>query len=361
MSPALDLKAQVEAIRYRVALSEPDHVACLRLSGPGAFAALDALCPAQLFVRDCQMLQTLLLRPDGQPLADLYVCRDDEEFFLLAEGPSAPELGAFFREHAPDPSAITLSDLREGHTLLTLSGPYAWELLAAVSTPEVVGLPYNSFCRLAGSVCFRGGKTGEYGYDLLVPAAQAAALRERILDAGRAFDLGTADLEALDLCALENGFFNVRSEGRAGLDPIELQLQWRLSYLKDFVGSAAIQERRRQGVGRRVAWVVAAGPLAVGDPVDYGERRLGALVNAAASPLLGGSVGLAALERAFAHPGIDRFTATNQGTGRAPLRTVSPPLLNNRSLHVSPQRHRYATRHEHPLPPLFDPARGERP
>ncbi|MCP5067184.1 MAG: hypothetical protein GY946_11515, partial [bacterium] len=74
--------------------------------------------------------------------------------------------------------------------------------------------------------CFRAGKTGEYGYDLLVPHAQYDPLHDKLQDIGRAFDMQPVGLAALDQCALENWFFNIRREGQLGLTPLELQ-RWR--------------------------------------------------------------------------------------------------------------------------------------
>lgn len=225
MSPAPELKmaAELEALRRNAAWNAPAHVHCLRLSGAGAFAALDGLCAAQLYLR--------------------------------------------------------------AH--------------------------------------------------------------------GAAFALAPVGLAALDQCALENGFFNIRAEGRAGLTPLELQLQWRVSYKKDYVGSQALLARREAGCARRVTW--ALGPpetaLAAGDAVYLDEQRIGSLVNAGYVVPCGVYAALALLERPYACAGISGFTVET-AAGRVPIRTVSPPLLNNRSVYVNPQHHRYATRHELALPRL---------
>ena len=64
----------VHAVRRSVALSRMDHVAAVRVSGRDAFAALDRLLPAELFVRDGRMLHTLVLNENARPEADAYLC-----------------------------------------------------------------------------------------------------------------------------------------------------------------------------------------------------------------------------------------------------------------------------------------------
>lgn len=347
----MTLAAQVEAIRSSVALSRLDHVRYVRVRGEDAFDLLDGAVPAQLRVRDGQLLHTLLLDDGARPVADVYVGRDDEEFFLLAEGPEPDALVALLRRHAPDGADVAIEDASTTHAILGIDGPYAWELLGAAVDPEIIGLPYLSFYHKDAATVYRAGKTGEYGYGLIVPREGAEALEQRLRAKGTAYDLRDAGLEALDQCALENWFFNIRREGRAGVTPVELQLQWRVSYRKAFTGSDALRRRRVEGACERLTCLVADDAVAVGDSVMGEDGVIGRVVNAGWSDVLGEWAALALLDIAWAHPGIDALTISG-AAGSAAARTVSPPLLMNRSLAVSPQLHSWFTRHEHAMPPL---------
>jgi len=349
----MSLEGQLQALRHAAAVSQQDHVACVRLVGEDAFDALDAVCPADLFVRDGQMLHTLLLREDATIFADLYVCSDDEDFVLLAEGPDGAALKAHLEQHLPPGLRPEIVDLSQEHLVLSLHGPYAWEVLAGVAGAEVVGLPYMTFYHDEGFSCFRAGKTGEFGYDLLVPRAGATALRGRIDAAAAALelDLEQVQLEALDQCALENWFFNVRREGSEEVTPLELQLQWRVSYHKDYVGSAALARRREQGASQRLTCATSDAELTVGAQVLHDGTTVGRLVNAGYSPARGDWVGLALLERSAAHVGAVYETLDAAGAV-SPLRTVSPPVLDNRSLFIDLQRHSWRTRRDDVFPPV---------
>jgi glycine cleavage system aminomethyltransferase T len=358
MSLADEIRAIRTSVALGVALGDATHVACLHVSGGGAFEALSRVSSADLFLQDAQMRPSLLLREDGTPFADVYVCRSDESFYLLAEGAPAPLLAAHLRAHAEPGAEIEIRDLGGTHDVLSLRGPYAWELLGECLGPDLVGLPYLSLYRAPfagagdGVLCFRAGKTGEYGYDLVVFRRDAATLRARLEERGRAFDLGAVSLDALDLCALENGFFNVRREGRAGLDPIELQLQWRTSYGRDFAGAEALRARRKAGPARRLTHAVATAPLCGGEVIELDGMPIGTLLQGVSSPLRGDWVALALLDLPYAHAGIARYVARGAG-GAVPIRTVSPPLCDNRSLYVSPQRHAYRTRDRDAFPPVY--------
>lgn len=343
----------LDALRTSAALGDASHVACVRVAGAGAFATIDRLCPRELFLRDGQLLHTLLLREDGRPLADVYVCADDRAFLLLAEGLSGDALVEHVRATAPVGADVEITNVSRTHAVLSLDGPYAWEVFAELAGPEVIGQPYMTFFHDDAVTTFRVGKTGEYGYYFLVPGEDADDYRAALRDRGSAFDLATANLDALDQCALENWFFNIRREGREDLTPIELQLQWRVSYRKEYVGSSALAALRGRTT-HRIVQCAGATELAAGDLVTYGERTIGRVINAGFSQCRGDWVGVALLESAYSHAGIAAYAAVHAEVPVA-IRTLTAPAVNNRSLYVNPQLHSYLTRDEVQFPPLVLP------
>jgi glycine cleavage system aminomethyltransferase T len=349
------IAAQVRAVRTSVGLGRRDHVAVVRVDGPEAFALLDATSPAPLFLRESQMRHTLLLDDDARPAADLYVCSDEDGFFLLADGVSEAELAARLvaRRAARLPEgSVTVRPLSDSHELIGLDGPYAWELAAALLGPTVLGMPYLTSLRVDDVVCFRAGKTGEFGYDMLVPRGGAAGARLREL--GAAFDVVPVGTEALDVCALENWHFSIRTVRDTPfarpLTPLELQLQWRVDYRRDFTGAEALRARRAAGPAVRATSFVTADGVAPGDGVSLGGEPCGEVMAAAPSPTLGGHVGIALLHTRLAHPGLELQIDTAGGPVVASTRT--PPLIRNRSLFVDPHRHSYRTRDRESFPPL---------
>jgi len=347
-SPAL--AAEVRRIRESVAYSECEHVSAVRLSGPGAFAVVDAVCPRELYVQDGQMLHTLLLDAAARPLADLQLCAEGDDFLLLVEGLDTEQLRGYLREWAPGAGQLSFTDLSPSHRHVSLNGPYAWELLSELLGPELIGLPYLGFYHGPGFSCFRSGKTGEYGYELWLERGSAASFIERLLEVGREFDLGAASLAALDVCALENWFFNARREGRAGLSPIELQLQWRISYQKSYPGSARLAELRRSGPRRRAVLLASERELRDGERLCFEGEPVGEVVRAEHSCTRGDTLAIALLSLPYAHPGLGPLDAA----GGARAAVISAPAVNNRSLYVDPQRHSYRTRQEQRFPALTE-------
>ncbi len=341
-----ELREEVGAIRGGVALSELDRVGVVRVSGEHGFELLDRTLAADLYVRDGQVRHAILLKEDGTIQADVSVLCDDEDFVVFVEGIPASELTQILGGCLMEDEAADVVDLSPSHRVVAINGPFAWELLAELDGPGAIGLRYLTFYRpRPGVICTRGGKTGEYGYEFMVPIAEEAGLRSDLVAAGRRLDLRLASSAALDYCALENWFFNVHAPGIAGVDPIEVQLQWRLSNQGGYRGWGALQERRARPGGRRSVALRSSAVLSVGDTVMLEGRSIGTVAVAASDLGGAGGIALALVERPLAHSGIDSFTVNG-----APVLTGSPPFVDNLSLFVNPQVHSYANRDEVPRP-----------
>ena len=345
----------MNALRTGVAVTRAKHVHALRLSGPGALDLLDAVTTSRLFARENQMLQTLLLDAAGSPFADAFVCLDEDSWILLAEGPSFDALRAHLERVrlARAPAAeVAITDLLTLNELWNIDGPFAWEATAALLGPEILGAPYLSFMHLREATCFRAGKTGEFGYCLLVAKAKAAALWARLLAIGAPLGLLEADLAALDQCALENWHFTIRALDPAlCLLPAELQLQWRVDAGKQFEGAEAMRAKLAQGCTRRLTCFVAKTQVAPGQEVRLDDQRIGAVLQAGYSSTRGDWVGWAVLDTAQAWAGIRRYHVVG-AAGPVPIETSSPPVIDNRSLFVDPRKHTWRTRDEQGFPPL---------
>ena len=347
-APGTEALDRYWAVRRSVALTRADHVSALRISGEEAFEALDQQCSADLYLLDGKMCHTFLLDDEAKPVADVYVGRDDEDYLLLSEGLESEAIASRILSYEGD---VSVEALDATHGRLQLDGPYAWELTSDLVGPEVPSLPYSTFMHVEGGLCFRGGKTGEYGYLLLLEREQAEATFAACVERGERYDLRTVDLETLDRCALENGFFSIREHAPRGATPIELQQQWRVSYRKRYVGSTTLEQRYEQGPRFRSTAILSSAPLRRGAKVSLDDSTIGEVYAATYSPGRDQWVGMAALDPRYAYPGVDQYLIENED-GLAPITTHSLPLLQNHSLSVDPRRHAYATRDELVLPPL---------
>ena len=162
---------------------------------------LDALVPGQI-------AYTLLLKPDGAVLIDATVwCLDHERFWLFTG----------------ERSAYGGHDLSGAFAILALQGPASGRILARLAGKEaVLSLRYFRIFETRDLMIGRIGFSGELGYELLVPAAEAAALRDKLLAMQEVTECGWA---AADSLRIESGYvlFDRELDGRA--NPRELGLE----------------------------------------------------------------------------------------------------------------------------------------
>jgi glycine cleavage system aminomethyltransferase T len=321
------------ALRRSVAFLEPAHVALVEVRGPGAFAALDRILPCDLHLADGQARPTVLLDEEANVIADVTIARLEKRYLLFVDGLTASDVVARVRGAGSD---VEAHDARNDAMLVSLHGPYAWELGAAWLGRSLAGIPPLALLRGRGFVVLRGGRTGEYGYEIVLSGEARATAIEHLRELGARFDLEEASLDALDASVLEQGGFVQRWIARERLSPFELQLQWRISKKKEHASKGAV-DRRRASDRSRIAWLTSASELTPGE-VTLDGAPVGRTLAIAPSFDGAGVVGVALLDRAVSHSG---FAFERGGLG---LTTASPPLVAATSLGVRPQTDAYATR-----------------
>ncbi len=331
----LDLAAQHTAIRTRTAIARTGQTRIVRLRGEGARDAALWLLPSRLHLRDAQARQSLLLDETGRPLADVVVAADDEDYLLLIDGPGDPV--AHVRANARGDVRVEVEDAT--HEVIDVHGPWAWELVSEVLGSDLLALPYLNFFRMDEGICVRAGRTGEFGYHLLVQRDTAEAVMARFFERGKELELAEVGAEAVAIAGFENWFFDARHVPE-GATPVELSLSWRLATDRDFLGRDAI-EKRRASPGPRQACAIASDEVRTGERVSLEGRDVGVITRAAYSPSRQSWFASALLEPRLVCAGIELA-----GAAGATLRTIAPPLVDNQSLYIDPRRHTYRARDE---------------
>ncbi len=346
----MSLVTEVAALRGSAGLTRAAHIVIVRVEGPDALDFLQGVSTQSPYMREGRVRHTLLLRDDASVFADAFIVNVEEAFLVIAEGPTEQELLAWLTalKERSSTKQVTLRGMQEEWVTFGVDGPYAWEVVSGLLGPVALGLPYLALLRREDTLCLRAGKTGEYGYLLIVPRASATEFEAKLLEVGGPLALTSVSREALDVCALENWHFSMRSIPASFvsplvgvLTPIELQLQWRVVYAREFVGIEALRARRQEGAKLRVTCFTAPDPVAVGQRVRLGALDVGEVLAACVSPTLGQTVGSALLEVKFAHPHLNLSAVGPEGL--LPLRTCTASLVDNLSLHIQPHKDSYAT------------------
>ncbi len=205
-------------------------------SGESAARALETLVPTDLLgLNEGRQRYALFTNSLGGVLDDLMIANRGDHLFLVvnASRKDADE-GHLRNELAKD----CMIERLDGRALLALQGPLAEAVLGELC-PDVASMRFMDVRRLSilGTDCAvsRSGYTGEDGFEISVPAAEAEPLARKILDDPKAAPIG---LGARDSLRLEAGLCLYGSDLDVNTTPIEARLEW------------AIQNSRRQGGAR---------------------------------------------------------------------------------------------------------------
>lgn len=234
--------------RSAAGLFDVSHMGQLRLVGPDAAAAFESLMPVDVIGLGVgKQRYGLLLNDEGGILDDLMFVNRGEDLFVIVNG--ACKVADIAHIQARIGQRCQVIPLPE-QALLALQGPQAVTALSrlAPGVAQLVFMTGGAFS-IAGIDCYvtRSGYTGEDGFEISVPAAQAEALARTLLAQPEVKPIG---LGARNSLRLEAGLCLYGNDLDTTTTPVEAGLTW------------AIQKVRRAGGEREGGFPGAAQVLA---------------------------------------------------------------------------------------------------
>lgn len=299
---------------------------------------------------------------DGKVIDDGTVMRrGEDDFFVTTADPCFSWFSRFLRGYD-----VTLEDRSEQVAALALQGPTARAVLKHVSDADLDTLKFfrTTQARIDDFDVWisRTGYTGDLGYEIWVDNAHALALWDALMDAGRAYALRPAGLDALDVCRVEAGlilkgvdYYNalhVLIEDRKS-SPYELALGWAVKLDRDpFNGQQALRREKEDGsawafVGLDIDWPETEAlyarhglPPEIGGaawrtsiPIYWdpaGTRQVGYATSGTWSPILKKNIALATIERGYHQVGTQvQFEMTVEHKRHTVTATVCKPQFYN--------------------------------
>lgn len=269
----------------------------------------------------------LITAPDGGILNDPVMLRIDENTFWFALADS----DVLFYAFGLAASAGMDVQVREIDAApLQIQGPRSKDVVGELFGQEVLDLKYYWFTRteVDGIPCIvtRTGWTSEVGYEVyLLDPARGVDVWERIMEAGRAFDIRPTG--PVDIRRIEGGIFNYRADMDWTNNPFELGLD-RLVDLDmeaEFMGKEALRRIVKEGVSRKMVGVEIAGERLEMNttrwPVASNGTEVGTVTSAIWSPRLERNIGFAWVPVELSGEGTSLRVETSGGERDA---TVAP-------------------------------------
>ncbi|MGO4908282.1 FAD-dependent oxidoreductase [Pseudorhodobacter sp. W20_MBD10_FR17] len=232
-------------VREHVGLFDQSSFAKYELTGPAAADALAKICAGHVGRPVGRVTYTQLLNTRGGIEADLTVARLAEDHFYIVTGTGfRTHDQAWIASHLPS-TGCTLRDVTEAYGTLSLMGPKAREVLAAVTSENVsnTAFPFGTVqdIRIAGAQirALRLTYVGELGWELHVPIAAIGDVYDALMAAGH--QLRPVGYRCLESLRLEKGYRAWSSDITPNDTPMEAGLGWAVRKAdQGFIGAQAL-------------------------------------------------------------------------------------------------------------------------
>ncbi|MEL6421264.1 MAG: FAD-dependent oxidoreductase [Pseudomonadota bacterium] len=305
------VKREVQAVRDSVGMIETSSFAKYRVTGTGAEGWLSHLL-ANKMPREGRMVLAPMLNESGKMIGDFSVAKlGAEEFFIFGSGAAEEYHMRWFLSHLPDDGSVEVESLRYGLVGLSIAGPKARDVLAAVTDEDISNeafkfmdirrMDLGMVPAIVGRVTF----TGDLGYEIWVKPEYQITLYEKLREAGEPYGMRMFGSRALNALRLEKSFGSWATEFRPIYGPFEADMGRFVSLSKNnFIGRDKAAEEKESGPQRmRVTFSVDATTAdVIGDePVWKGDDCIGWITSGGFGHHVGKSIAMGYIEAAYAN------------------------------------------------------------
>lgn len=313
-----DMPVQYEGVlaehrwtREHAGLFDVSHMGQAKITGADAIQQFQRFVPGDYeILKAGKQKYSLLLNAEGGIMDDLMAGKPDHDgLYVVVNAGNKDADFAFLNANLAGDAKLTVLDDR---ALLAIQGPEAAEVMAKLE-PVLADMGFMDSARLMlfGVDCYvsRSGYTGEDGYEISVPNADAERVWNLLLSDARVKPIG---LGARDSLRLEAGLPLHGHDIDAGTTPVETALTFALSKSRkeaaDFNGAETILKQLADGPARvRIGLHVKEGaPAREGAEIaDMDGNVIGKITSGGPSPTLGHNIAMGYVPPAFADLGTD--------------------------------------------------------
>lgn len=297
------------AAREGVILMDMSFMSKFYVQGRDAGKVLNQISANDIDGQDQQITYTQWLNKTGKLEADLTVTKlDQEKYLVVVTDTMHRHAETWIKRHISSDDHAVVTDVTSGFGQLNIQGPKSRELMQSLTDTDLSNEAFPFRCAqeinigYARVLCIRITYLGELGYELYIPAEQSIHVYDRIVEAGKIFDLRHAGLKALASLRMEKGYRDYGHDIDNTDDPYEVGLGFAVDLKKPggFIGKEAVLKKKAEGpMTRRLAQILVKNPepllyhaeVVIRNGVPVGYVRAGSY-----GFTLGGAVGLFMIE-----------------------------------------------------------------
>lgn len=329
----LGVKGEHLHTRAKAGLFDVSHMGQVRLTGENRVAELEKLVPGDIAIlKPGRTRYSAFTQDDGTILDDLMITNAGDSLFLVINAACKDDDIVHMRANLGD--GVSLEEI-DDRALLALQGPDAAKVLARFA-PAVADLKFMSFAEIeiAGSPCFvtRSGYTGEDGFEISVPNADAEALARKLLAEEEVEAIG---LGARDSLRLEAGLCLYGNDIDTTTTPVEGDLNWIINKRRraegGFKGADVILDQLENGADRKRVGIKPEGKAPAREHtqiLNSDGEEIGEITSGGFGPTIDGPIAMGYVAIEFSEPGT-KIDLMVRGKAR-PAEVVELPFAPHR-------------------------------
>ncbi len=289
-------------VRKDAGMFDVSHMTIVDITGPEAKPFLQ-----KLFSNDVARLKTpgkalysCMLNEDGGIIDDLITYYMNDEYYRTVVNAGTRDKDMAWITQQAKTFDVTVNE-RPELAMIAVQGPNARKLSAPL-LPEAIresSLELKPFSALAHNDYFiaRTGYTGEDGFEIMLPEADAADLWVALNKAG----VAPIGLGARDTLRLEAGMNLYGTDMDETISPLECGLTWTVAWepsTRDFIGRASIEAKRQTNNTRFVGIVLESrGVIRNHQKIFINGAEVGEVTSGTFSPTLKQAVAMARIPK----------------------------------------------------------------
>ena len=302
------------AVRSRAGLFDVSHMGQIEIAGADALKAVQHITSndaSRLSVN--QAHYSALTTPHGTFVDDVltYKLSDDHFMFVVNASNIIKDFKWITEQIAGIGDAVAVNTSSR-YALIALQGPAARDVLQTLTGANLADVKYYWFT--TGEVAnvlatiSRTGYTGEDGFEVFVPPAQAERVWNAILAAGKPAGVVPAGLGARDTLRLEAAMRLYGNDMDETTTVLEADLGWIVGWKKaEFIGADVLRQQKAEGTTRKLAGfeVLDRAIARQGYAAYVNGEKAGVVTSGTQTPFLKKAIGMAYLPASSVTPGTE--------------------------------------------------------
>lgn len=291
------------AVRNSAGLFDVSHMGELLLTGKNSESSLDRLSTNR--IAGCPVgacIYTHFLDDSGRIIDDTIAMRTGKEEFLVVPNAATTETVMKWVSRNSDCSVSNISD---DVSCIAVQGPLSAGIVSGIAPRAAVLGSFTGTYSSDGVEDFekamsrssffvsRTGYTGEDGFELFAPSADAASLWRKMLSSAGGNAVRPAGLGARDSLRLEMGYLLSGTDFDGKQTTLETGYGWVVKWDHDFIGKEALLEQRAAGIRMKLICLRVQGKSIPrhGDIFTF-EGGSGRITSGGYSPVLSAAIAM---------------------------------------------------------------------